>query len=111
MPAGRKSPRVRSSPFDSKEALFKALARGSKITGARLEAIQAFIAQYEGNAADLLRLVIANIGEFARTSDRIILPRLMLAEAGNFPELAKFWRHELLEQGLGIAPVDHPARD
>ncbi|HEX4177512.1 MAG TPA: TetR/AcrR family transcriptional regulator [Rhizomicrobium sp.] len=86
--------------FDSKEAVFKALARGSM--GARLEAIQTFIAQYQGGAADLLRLVITNLGEFARTSDRVILPRLLLAEAGNFPELVKFWRQELLDRGLGI---------
>src|SRR5437868_678008 len=84
--------------FDSKEAVFKALARGSM--GARLDAIQTFIAQYEGSAADLLRLVIANIGEFARTSDRIVLPRLLLAEAGNFPDLVKFWRQELIDRGL-----------
>src|SRR6185312_5326207 len=86
--------------FDNKEAVFKALARDAM--GARLEAIQAFIAQYQGSAADLLRLVVTNLGEFARTSDRIILPRLLLAEAGNFPELLKFWRQELIERGLGI---------
>jgi len=86
--------------FDSKEAVFKALARGSM--GARLEAVQALIAQYQGGTADLLRLVITNIGEFARSSDRVILPRLMLAEAGNFPDLVKFWRLELLDRGLGI---------
>jgi len=86
--------------FDNKEAVFKALARDAM--GARLEAIQAFIAQYQGSAADLLRLVVTNIGEFARTSDRVILPRLLLAEAGNFPELLKFWRAELIERGLGI---------
>lgn len=86
--------------FDSKEAIFKALARGSM--GARLEAIQSVIAQYQGSAADLLRLVISSIGDFACTSDRVILPRLLLAEAGNFPDLVKFWRGELLERGLGI---------
>jgi AcrR family transcriptional regulator len=86
--------------FENKEAVFKALARGSM--GARLAAIQTFVAEYEGSAADLLRLVIASIGEFATTSDRVILPRLLLAEAGNFPELLKFWRQELVERGLGI---------
>jgi AcrR family transcriptional regulator len=86
--------------FNSKQAVFKALARGSM--GARLDAMQAFIAQYEGSSADLLRLTIAGMGEFARTSDRIVLPRLLLAEAGNFPGLAKFWRRELIDRGLSI---------
>jgi AcrR family transcriptional regulator len=110
--------------FENKEAVFKALARGSM--GARLDAIQTFIDQHKDSAADLLRLVISNIGEFAATSDRVILPRLLLAEAGNFPELVKFWRQELLERGLGILqsilrrgiasgefrdiPVEHMAR-
>lgn len=86
--------------FENKQAVFKALARGSM--GARLDTIQAFVTHYQGSAAELLRLVVASLGEFARTSDRVILPRLLLAEAGNFPELVKFWRQELLDRGLGI---------
>jgi len=86
--------------FETKEAIFKALARNS--VGARLEAVQAYIAQHRGSATDLLRFVISSIGDFVVTSDRVILPKLLLAEAGNFPELAEFWRSELIEQGLGI---------
>jgi AcrR family transcriptional regulator len=86
--------------FDSKEAVFKALARGSM--GARLDALQAHVAAYEGSAAELLRLVVASLGEFASTSDRVILPRLLLAEAGNFPDLVKFWRKELIDRGLAL---------
>jgi AcrR family transcriptional regulator len=86
--------------FDSKEAVFKALARGSM--GARLDALQAHVAAYKGSAAELLRLVVASLGEFASTSDRVILPRLLLAEAGNFPDLVKFWRKELIDRGLAL---------
>ncbi|MEP6829819.1 MAG: TetR/AcrR family transcriptional regulator [Rhizomicrobium sp.] len=86
--------------FENKEAVFKALARSS--AGARLQAIQEHIAQHKGSAADLLRLMISNIGEFASTSESVILPRLLLAEAGNFPDLVKFWRQELIDRGLGI---------
>lgn len=86
--------------FKNKEAVFKALARASVAT--RLDAVEADIARHQGCAADLLRLVIRNIGDFASNSDRIVLPKLLLNEAGNFPELVKFWRRELLDRGLGI---------
>src|SRR5689334_21435556 len=46
--------------FDSKEALFKALARQS--IGAQLDAVKAHVANFEGASTDLLRFVIATMG-------------------------------------------------
>lgn len=86
--------------FENKEAVFKALARGA--VGAQLAGARALAAAYDGSTADLLRLVLTTIGHFAATSDRVVLPRLLLAEAGNFPELARFWRKEIIDQGLGV---------
>jgi AcrR family transcriptional regulator len=86
--------------FESKEAVFKALARQS--IGAQLDDVRARVAASDSAAADLLRLVISTIGHFARTSDRVILPKLLLAEAGNFPELAEFWRREIIDRGLDV---------
>jgi AcrR family transcriptional regulator len=86
--------------FDSKEALFKALARQS--IGAQIDAVRAQIVASDAPSADLLRLVLTGMGEFARTSDRVVLPRVLLAEAGNFPELAEFWRREIIDRGLGL---------
>ena len=86
--------------FENKEAVFKALARSS--VASRLEAVEAALAHHQGSATDLLRFFIGSFGEFVTTSDRVILPRMMLAEAGNFPQLVKFWRHELIDRGLNI---------
>lgn len=86
--------------FDSKEALFKALARQS--IAAQLDAVKAHVDAFEGPSAELLRFVIGTIGHFARTSDRVILPRVLLAEVGNFPELVEFWRREIIDRGLGV---------
>ena len=36
------------------------------------------------------------------TSDRVVLPRLVLAEAANFPELAQFWRNEIIDRGMAL---------
>jgi AcrR family transcriptional regulator len=86
--------------FDGKEALFKALARQS--IGAQLARVSDEIAASDAPSAALLRLVVTGMGEFARTSDRVVLPRVLLAEAGNFPELAEFWRREIIDRGLGL---------
>ena len=86
--------------FDSKESVFKALARAS--IGEQLAAVKAQVENFPGSSVQLLRFVLSTMGHFAATSDRVILPRLVLAEAGNFPELAKFWREEIIEKGLGL---------
>jgi len=86
--------------FESKEAVFKALARQE--VGARLAAMTGMVDSFDGATADLLRLVLSNLGGIVRTSDAVILPRLLLAEAGNFPELAEFWRREIIDHGLSL---------
>ena len=86
--------------FDSKQALFEALARQS--IGQQLDAVKIQLAAFTGSSTDLLRLVLTTMGHFAMTSDRVVLPRLVLAEATNFPQLAEFWRREIIERGLGI---------
>ena len=86
--------------FDSKQALFEALARQS--IGQRIDQVQAQLAAFTGSSADMLRLVLATMGHFAMTSDRVVLPRLVLAEAANFPQLAEFWRREIVDRGIGI---------
>jgi len=86
--------------FDSKEAVFEALARQS--AGAQIAAITEQVKTSEAPSPDLLRFVIASLGHFMRTTDRIILPRVLLSEMGNFPELAEFWRREIIDKGLGL---------
>jgi AcrR family transcriptional regulator len=86
--------------FDSKQALFEALARQS--IGQQLDAVKAQLAAFTGSSSDLLRLVLTTMGHFAMTSDRVVLPRLVLAEAANFPQLGEFWRREIIERGIGI---------
>jgi AcrR family transcriptional regulator len=85
--------------FENKEAVFKALVRESIGTqiGQVLEQAEAF----QGPARDLLRMVVSTVGEILRTSDRVVLPKIIVAEAGNFPELARFYREEIIDKGLG----------
>jgi len=86
--------------FDSKQALFEALARQS--IGQQLDQVKAQLAAFTGSSADLLRLILTTMGHFAMSSDRVVLPRLVLAEAANFPQLAEFWRREIIDRGIGL---------
>jgi len=86
--------------FDSKDAVFKALARQS--IGAQLENVMAHVKAAQGSSVELLRFVIATLGGFASTSDRVVLAKVLLAEAGNFPELAEFWRREIVDRGVTL---------
>ena len=86
--------------FDSKQALFEALARQS--VGAQIQQVTAQLANFSGTSAELLCFVLSTMGRFAMTSDRVVLPRLVLAEAANFPQLAEFWRREIIERGIAL---------
>lgn len=85
--------------FENKEGVFKALVRES--IGTRVGQVLDEVHEFEGSSRELLRVALTTIGEFLRTSDRVVLPKIMLAEAGNFPELARFYRTEIIDKGLG----------
>ena len=39
---------------------------------------------------------------WSRTSDLVVLPKMVIAEAGNFPDLARIYREEVVERGLTL---------
>jgi AcrR family transcriptional regulator len=86
--------------FDSKEAVFKALAQ--RLVASRVGEIAALVQSFEGSTPDLLRLVLDRVGSIVTTGDVAVLPRMVLAEAGNFPELAEHWRREVIDRGLAL---------
>jgi AcrR family transcriptional regulator len=86
--------------FPSKQELFKSLVRES--IGAAIAARRVEADALQGSAAELLATVLRFIGSFARTSDRAVLPKIILSEAGNFPELLRFYRTEVVENGLAL---------
>ena len=86
--------------FSSKEELFKAVVRESivPLIGEAEEVIE----QFDGNSEQLFRLVMHtwwnNIGNTKLSG----LPKLMMAEAGNFPELARFYQEEVIDRGENL---------
>jgi AcrR family transcriptional regulator len=84
--------------FENKEAVFKTLI-GESI-GTALGQVIAQVDRFEGSSRDLLTLVLRAIGYFVLTSDRVVLPKIIIGEAGNFPELVRYYRTEIIDKGL-----------
>lgn len=86
--------------FSSKEDVFKSLVRDTIVR--TIAATTALASEFEGSSRELLRITMTAIGTFLRTSDRVVLPKIILSEAGNFPELARFYREEVIDKGLAL---------
>ncbi len=80
--------------FASKEELFKAVVRENIVP--TLDAAEATVAHFEGSSADLFRLLIANWWQHIGESKASGISKLMMAEAANFPDLARFYHEEVI---------------
>jgi AcrR family transcriptional regulator len=86
--------------FENKEAVFKTLVRES--IGATLAGVIENVRNFQGPARDMLRMALGAMAHLLTTSDRVVLPKIIIAESGNFPELARFYRDEVIEKGLSL---------
>src|ERR1700740_630418 len=63
--------------FDSKQAVFKALAQ--RVVGSRVAEIGALVQSFQGPTPELVRLVLARVGQIVSTGDVAVLPRMVIA--------------------------------
>jgi AcrR family transcriptional regulator len=85
--------------FPSKEALFKAVI-GEAIL-APLNAGEELVAGFEGTTEELLRRIVAKFRAFDETPAGGVL-KLVVAEAGNFPDVARYFVDEIERRGLRL---------
>lgn len=83
--------------YTSKEELFKAVVRESIIPF--IGEAEVSVAEFDGHSADLLRNVMLSWWGRIGQSKASGISKLILAEAGNFPELAKFYQEEVTQRG------------
>lgn len=81
--------------FASKEDLFKAVVR-ENISG-RFSEWNAQLDAFEGSTANLLRACMTLWWERLGSTQASGITKLMLSEAANFPELAAFYQHEVIQ--------------
>jgi AcrR family transcriptional regulator len=84
--------------FESKEAVFRALIQ--ETLAKRVSDLAMVVRDHRGPVAPLLRELLLRLGHFISTSDLVVLPKMVIAEAGNFPDLARIYREEVVERGL-----------
>ena len=86
--------------FDSKEAVFRALVH--EMLGTQLTRFAGLARESTGPVAPLIADILRMMGDFIATSNRVVLPKIVIAEAGNFPDLARIYREEVAERGLSL---------
>jgi AcrR family transcriptional regulator len=85
--------------FKSKEELFEAVVRARLLPN--LERVEALAASFEGPSALLLERLLLTIAGVVGSQVGAI-PKLVIAEAGNFPDLARFYLDEVVRRGLRL---------
>lgn len=83
--------------FRSKEELFKAVIRESIVPV--LEEGEAIVAGHRGDSASLLRKVLASWWRLIGDTALAGVPKLMISEARNFPEVARFYHEHAIQRG------------
>ncbi|HYD07917.1 MAG TPA: TetR/AcrR family transcriptional regulator [Reyranella sp.] len=85
--------------FKSKEELFKAVI--AEAIGDPLVRANEFVEGWQGRSEDLLRELVAMFRRFAESPTGGVI-KLILAEAGNFPEVARFFCEEFDVRGRAL---------
>ena len=86
--------------FDNKEALFKAVVREGLLPA--LAEGEQIVANFSGSSEDLLREVMAGMWRLIGSQRIGGIPKLVFAEARNFPEIAAFYHQEVILRGTAL---------
>ena len=86
--------------FENKEELFKAVVRENIVTA--LVDAEDLIAGFEGHSSELLRKLVLNWWNRIGQTKLSGISKLMMAESGNFPDVARFYHDEVVSRGEGV---------
>ncbi len=86
--------------FENKEDLFKAVVRENIVTA--LVDAEDLIAGFEGHSSELLRTLVISWWNRIGQTKLSGISKLMLAESGNFPDVARFYHEEVVSRGEAL---------
>jgi len=86
--------------FPTKSEIFKATVRETIL--ATVSRLEAMAETFEGSSEELLRRVISAMTRMVGGSAAGAIPRIVLSEAGNFPDIAEFYVKEVVSRGLTV---------
>lgn len=85
--------------FETKEEIFRAVV--AQAIAPNMQPIRAMVAAHPGPLAHLLRMLADRIIGLIETLPVGGVIKMVIAEAGNFPELARVWHDDLVAHILG----------
>ncbi|TAK67861.1 MAG: TetR/AcrR family transcriptional regulator [Betaproteobacteria bacterium] len=80
--------------FENKEDLFKAVVRGNMLP--LLQHGEALVENFTGSSGELMRRLVRGWWNLTGSTKATGLPKLVISEAGNFPDLAEFYYREVI---------------
>ena len=83
--------------FPSKEELFKAVVR--ETLSGRFGEWNQELAAFQGDSVELLQYTMRSWWERIGMTTASGITKLVMSEAGTFPEIASFYRHEVIDPG------------
>jgi AcrR family transcriptional regulator len=86
--------------FKNKEELFKAIVREAVLPN--VAEIEAMLPSYSGSVADLLRGVVPIAKRLLDDPRLGALPKILIGDSGNFPELARFYYRNVIRRVLAL---------
>ncbi len=86
--------------FPNKEELFKAVVRSAIVPN--LERAEQLLSAFPGPCIAIIEHLLEQIGGRIMATKTGGIPKLMIAEAGNFPDLARFYLDEVINRGFRI---------
>jgi len=86
--------------FASKEELFKAIVRDRLLPV--IQSAEAQVEQHEGPSADLLRSLVRARWELLVHSPLSGMPKLVISEAGQFPDLVRFFYDDVVARSYAV---------
>lgn len=86
--------------FSSKEELFRAVVRENLLP--LIGEAEQELEQYQGSSTDLFRDFMLAWWERIGDTKLSGISKLMMSEAGNFPEIARFYHTEIISRGKAI---------
>jgi len=86
--------------FANKAELFKAVVREGLVSP--LSAVRELMGRHDGPMMELLRMVVYGWWERIGSTRISGIPKLVISEAGNFPEIAEFYLAEVVRPGTAL---------
>jgi len=86
--------------FETKQDIFEAVIR--EAVAPNIGAVETMADAFPGRFDQLVRMVIPRVAELASASRIGGVLKMVIAESGNFPEIARIWHDAVVARGLGL---------